>query len=263
MTDGMCPFAYWVKGVTHFDKGYADRVGFADHTAGGFYSTLTTPSFWNGEGLSVHFAISRKGDVAQIVNIFDTAYAQGLTTKVTWPPYAQMGYRNPNGYLISTEHEDAVTVDGHTVFIAGSEWTPEQYDADLRVKRWCIEEVKRVTGHDMLTFGLDSLAGHHMFDPVNRAECPGRLWREQYRASLFADLTPSPVPAPVPLPDWNGVLVAGAEAAIKLRRGEPLDSMLQADKEALKAVTDILYPPAAATRTASINTFSDGSYKVT
>lgn len=196
MTDGQCPFAEQVQGVTQFSAGYVDRVGFCDHTAGGFYSTLKDPGFWNGAGVSVHFAIARDGRIAQIINIFDTAFAQGrLGPTVSWPPYASMGQRNPNGYLISTEHEDAVSTNGRTSFVPGSEWTPQQYAADLRVKRWCVDEVRRVTGKDLMRLGIDSLAGHHMFDSVNRTECPGKFWREQYRQRLFADLTGGDMPA--------------------------------------------------------------------
>lgn len=189
MTDGVCPFAEQVNGVTTFQSGYVDRVGFCDHTASGFYGTLRNPGYWNGAGVSVHFGISRKGEVCQITNIFDTAWAQGaLGPTQSWPPFAAMGKRNPNGYLISTEHEDAETIGGKTVFVPGSQWTPEQYAADLKVKRWCIDEVRRVANLDLLRFGVDSLAGHHMFDSVNRAECPGKFWRDVYHAQLYADL---------------------------------------------------------------------------
>lgn len=193
MTDGVCPFAHQVTGVTNFDRGYVDRVGFCDHTAGGFYSTLIDPGFWQGAGVFVHFMIARDGRIAQGANIFDSPYAQGrLGPQVTWPPYDLMSRRNPNGYLISTEHEDAETVNGRTVFVPNAAWTPEQYAADLKVKRWCIEEVHRVTGKNLMRFGIDSLTGHHMFDGVNRAQCPGPAWRNEYRHQLYADLVQLP-----------------------------------------------------------------------
>jgi hypothetical protein len=152
-------------------------------------STMRSAAFWNGAGVSTHFAVGRDGSIAQMVNIFDTAFAQGrLGPRVTWPPYEAMGRANPNSYLISTEHEDAETVGGRTRFIPGSEWTPAQYEADLQLKRWCVDEVRRVMGQDLLRFGADSLAGHFMFDGVNRAGCPGRFWQEEYRQRLYADL---------------------------------------------------------------------------
>lgn len=187
--DGWCPFAERITGVTTFDAYHIGNVGFCDHAAGGFYSTMQRASFWNGQGVSTHFAVARDGRICQMVSIFNTAFAQGrLGPVVSWKPYEAMGKQNPNLYLISTEHEDAETVNGQTRFIPGSQWTEAQYQADLKLKRWCIEEVKRVTGGNVMTFGLDSLAGHHMFDAVNRAECPGRFWRNEYRARLYADL---------------------------------------------------------------------------
>lgn len=203
MTDGICPFADQIKNrnlLEGWQLGYADRVGFCDHTAGGFYGTMERVSFWNdpnGDGEhsdkdSVHFAIARDGRILQVLNIFDTAWAQGRLNGPSWPPYATMSQRNPNEYLISTEHEDVETVNGATRYIPGSEWTAAQYASDLRVKRWCVEEVKRVAGLNLLRFGIDSLAGHHMFDRVNRAECPGRFWRNVYQAQLYADLVQLP-----------------------------------------------------------------------
>ena len=178
---GWCPFADQVEGLIEgmcWNRGGAERVGFCDHTAEGYYSTLTRASFWNGTQTSAHFAISKKGQVAQLVNIFDTAWAQGkLGPHVVWPPYPEMEYHNPNGYLISIEHEDETEPD--------MVWPEAMYRADLRVKRWCMAEVKRITGKDLLRFGLDSLASHAMFDQVTRLHCPGDNWP---RIRLYQDL---------------------------------------------------------------------------
>jgi hypothetical protein len=97
-----------------------------------------------------------------------------------------MGKRNPNEYLISTEHEDAYR-DANGITRFTTIWTPEMYDADLRFKRWARDELAR-EGVDVLRFGIDSFAGHYMFDPVSRANCPGAAWRDQYRFDLYADL---------------------------------------------------------------------------
>ena len=200
MTSGWYPEATRIEGVRTWSAGNSGRVGFCDHTAGGFYTTLTRASFWNAAGVSTHFAISRKGEVAQMVNIFDTAWAQGrLGPTQSWGPYQNMkqatGTGSPNAWLISTEHEDWQMVGGVARAVPGSEWTPEEYAADLAVKRWCVEECARA-GFNALQFGPDSLTGHHMFDSVNRAECPGRFWRDDYHARLYADLTTPAPPAP-------------------------------------------------------------------
>lgn len=188
--DGWYPLATQVVLGEHcYTKGNVDRVGFCDHTADGFYTTLADPNFWNPKGESVHFGIGRNGEVCQLVNLFDTSHGQGrLGPTVTWPPYNDMGQRNPNGYLISIEHEDYVSVNGVSQHVPGSEWTQAEYAADLAVKRWCVAEVKRITGRDLLKYGIDSLAGHHMFDGVDRAECPGKFWRDDYHARLYQDL---------------------------------------------------------------------------
>lgn len=179
MTDGVCPFAEQIPGVTTFTAGGDVRVGFCDHTASGYYSTLQSPAFWNGQDVSAHFAIAKDGRICQLVNLFDTAWAQGLLgPTVIWPPFVDMGRLNPNRYLISIEHEDETELN--------MVWPVAMYQADLKLKRWCADEVKRVQGFNLLRFGLDSLAGHFMFDQVNRLHCPGAGWpREQ----LYADLT--------------------------------------------------------------------------
>lgn len=189
---GLCPFAEYIPGVMTQGPIMADHVGFCDHAAGGFMSTMRRAEFWNGQGVSAHFAVGRDGAIIQLVNIFDQAWAQGrLGPTVTWPPFNEMGRRNPNQYLISVEHEDwFIDNTGKARAVPGSEWTPLQYQSDLRLKNWCAIEVERETGRDMFRFGLDSLAGHHMFDGVNRANCPGTYWRNEYRQRLDNDLNP-------------------------------------------------------------------------
>lgn len=188
MPDGICPFAdNYVNQSTlvGWAPGCFDRVGFCDHTAGGFYSTLTRASFWNdpnqdgnaADAVTVHFGISQEGKIVQVLNIFDTAFAQGRLSFVSWPRYVAMGRRNPNEYLISTEHEDKL--------VSNYQWSEQMYQADLRLKRWCVEECKRVLNADVMRFGIDSLTGHYMFDPINRGFCPGSGWP---RNRLFTDL---------------------------------------------------------------------------
>lgn len=202
MTDGVCPFAEQIKGG--LDKapnagGFYDMVGICDHAAGGFYGTLMDPGFWQSTGVSVNFAIARDGRIGQILNLFTAPYGQGRdqdgrsidpsSRGISWPHWAEMGKRNPNVFMVAVEHEDYVSIGGVSRQVTGSEWTLDQYNADLRLKRWMVDEVKRVQGRNLLRFGIDSLADHHMFDPVNRANCAGPFWRNNYRAQLYADLT--------------------------------------------------------------------------
>lgn len=182
MTDGVCPFATQISGLIVnkcYNKGGDTRVGFCDHTAGGYMATMKNPNFWNTSGVSAHFAISLTGEIVQLVNIFDTAWCQGRVVEpVSWNQWVTMGKLNPNNYLISTEHEDRQ--------ITNLTWPDAMYWADLEVKRWCIEEIARVQNADALTFGIDSLTGHFMFDPVSRKYCPGGNWP---REELYHDLT--------------------------------------------------------------------------
>lgn len=179
MTAGICDFAEFIPGVTNWSAGNSGRVGFCDHIAAGWMSTMRRQDFWNGVGVSAHFCIGKDGSIIQLVNLFDTAWAQGrLGPIVIWPPYGEMkagtGTSNPNAWLISTEHEG----------FPADEWTPAMLDADIRVKRWCIEECERA-GFNALQFGIDSLAGHFMFDQMDRPSCPGPHWP---RGSIWAAL---------------------------------------------------------------------------
>jgi hypothetical protein len=235
---GWCPFATQVEGVTKFTTGGEAKVGFCDHTAGGFYTTLADAGFWNRQGYSVHFGISRKGEVCQIVNIFDTAWAQGLDSRglpvgptspgVSWAPFAEMGKRSPNNYLISTEHEDHELVGGVARAIPNSQWTQAEFDAGVRVKRWCIEEMGR---QNLMRFGIDSLASHHMFDPVNRSYCAGKFWREDYRWALFAQLEGG---AEMPEPTLEEIALAFASYVHFVRNGFNLADLSPRDKAAIK-----------------------------
>lgn len=184
MTDGICPFAFQVQGVKTFESNNAlARVGFCDHTASGYYSTILDPNFWNSRNTSPHFAIARDGRIAQMINIFDTAWCQGtvLGPKLLWPHNQDLiletGTNNPNAWFISTEHEDEAIPD--------PVWPEEQYQADLKVKRWCIDEVKRVINKDLMRFGIDSLTGHFMWDQATRLHCPGWNWPQK---RLYQDL---------------------------------------------------------------------------
>jgi len=192
--DGICPFATDYVDYTKmvgWQQGCSLRVGFCDHTAGGWYETMLRPGFWNdpnGDGtpsdaVSIHFAIARDGRIAQVLNIFDTAFAQGRTNNpITWPYYTTYN-TNPNNLFISTEHEDYERVNGVSRYVTG--WTEAQYNSDLRVKKWCIEECLRVKNWEIMRHDIDSLTGHFMFDPVNRPNCPGSWWPRQ---RLYNDL---------------------------------------------------------------------------
>lgn len=215
---GWCPFVNQVEGVTKFSRGGQPKVGIADHTAGGFYSTLIRPSFWNNAGYSVHFAVARDGTAAQIVNIFDRAWGQGRDSNgnsvgpgspgVTWPPFATMGRKNPNEYLISKEHEDWEIVGGIAHPVPGPTWPTEQLEMSVRIDEWCREEVRKEQGIELFRFGFDSYAGHYMFDPRNRPNCPGAPWKDLYRQAKYNYIFMPDVNPPLESEDDVAAIVA-------------------------------------------------------
>lgn len=182
---GWMPEAERIYGLTKYSPGGINKVGICSHTAGGYLSTMRDPNFWNvSVKCSVHFAIGRRGEIIQLINIFDRAWGQGILNQVSWPAYDDMGYLNPNEYLISIEREDA---EGGRLGL--QDWPEPQYQALLKVHKWCREEVAYVKNVELLHFGIDSLAGHYMFDAINRVNCPGTVWRNEIRPRLYNDLT--------------------------------------------------------------------------
>lgn len=182
---GWMPEAERIYGITQYSPGGINKVGVCSHTAGGYLSTMKNPDFWNNSvECSVHFAVGRKGEIIQLVNIFDRAWGQGRLNGVTWPPYDDMGYLNPNEYLISIEREDAENGQLNL-----QDWPEPQYQASLRVHEFCRREIASVRNVELLKFDIDSLAGHYMFDAVNRRNCPGTVWRNDIRQRLYNDLT--------------------------------------------------------------------------
>lgn len=205
MPDGWAPFAEHINGVSKYTPGGQNKVGICSHTAAGFYTTLRNRDFWNNAGYSVHFAIARDGRICQLVNIFDRAWGQGrLGPVVSWAPFNAMGRRNPNEYLISIEHEDWVLENGVAKPVPGPVWTSAQFDASIKVQDWCIEEFQRVRNHDLLTFDKESICGHYMFDGVNRANCPGQPWANDYRDSIYQTLVNDGVAHPPIGAEGNG-----------------------------------------------------------
>jgi hypothetical protein len=128
---------------------------------------LTSPK----SGVSAHFGISLAGGITQMVNIFDTAYTNGLkwdaarkvwidpegnVVKPSWkrlrPPV------NPNFQTFTIEHE------GHKNQV----WTPAMYEADRRILLYVQSQVP-----GLVFVPHDTLIGHNEISPVARPYCPG------------------------------------------------------------------------------------------
>jgi N-acetyl-anhydromuramyl-L-alanine amidase AmpD len=166
-----CPFA--VKRPIHsnnFQKGRGTqqvRAVVLHIAAGPLTAVFPTFNDPNG-GTSAHFCIGKKGEIEQYVSVNDAAYANGLAwqnnqwicpqgnvVQPTWK--GLLPKLNPNLYTVSIEHEGQ----------SNDKWTPEMYDANLRLMQWLSEQFN-------LTFVPDqTLTGHFAIDPLHKSACPG------------------------------------------------------------------------------------------
>jgi len=162
-----CPFAKWVGTPDHFGypagtHGQLIPLAICDHIMCG--TLVGCDSWFNGGGLSATFGIGKNGDTHQYVELEDCAWANGAIAN----PDPALAYiyenYNPNVVTWSIEHEGW----------PNDLWTEAMYQADLKLKRWLLEQEP----------GL-AIVGHFQFDSVSRANCPGPNWP---RARLIADL---------------------------------------------------------------------------
>jgi hypothetical protein len=140
------------------------------HIAQGSYAGSVSWLTNTASGVSAHFMVSKTGAITQMVNIFDTAYANGLswnTLRNSWidpdgnavkPPWIGLKVPiNPNFTTVSIEHE------GFT----GEPWTAAMYDADRRILQYIASQTP------LSYIPHDTLIGHNEISPLSRAQCPG------------------------------------------------------------------------------------------
>ncbi|MEX0786890.1 MAG: hypothetical protein WD939_09650 [Dehalococcoidia bacterium] len=193
MPRGWCPFAV-ARPTKNFGypagtRGQNKPLFFVDHIMEGWKQTLDRGM----AGVGVTFGIGLDGSISQYTSIFDAHWGNGLSgrkqlydrsnsrlasleqlpgsqwIRVTLDgiPYEALiagGVNLPNSHSISTEHE------GFT----GNAWPQPMVEANIRVKRWCLEELARAG----MPIELDSeaLVGHFQIDGVHRVNCPGTAW---------------------------------------------------------------------------------------
>lgn len=133
-------------------------IAVVHHIAEGYWTTLTDPGFWIARGSSVHFAISRGGEVAQLVPLSGAAWGNGWVREPTWP-LLEPG-TNPNRYTISIEHE------GFT----GKPWTSLQIAASADLTIWLLGRILQQPPDHL------HVIGHCEIDSITRANCPGTAW---------------------------------------------------------------------------------------
>lgn len=168
---GYYPAARQIGGFaanTHYTPGHKGRAAVCLHICEGPYQGSI--NYLRGKGLSAHFVISEGGEVAQLVNVLDSAWANGLSYQAgAWvsprgkrvePTWARITRgENPNLSTISIEH-------------AGYHNKPRpriQIQATINLLRWLGSQFP-----SLLPFvpGV-SLIGHRNLDTIDRANCPG------------------------------------------------------------------------------------------
>jgi N-acetyl-anhydromuramyl-L-alanine amidase AmpD len=167
----------WMPGVAQSISPniYKGRAGLAIraaviHIAQGTYagsiSWLCNPA----SGASAHFMVAKDGRIMQMVNIFDTAWGNGLTWNTlrnSWidpdgnavkPSWKGLTVPiNPNFTTVSIEHE------GFT----GEPWTAAMYEADRRILQYVASQTP------LSYIPHDTLIGHNEISPLARSQCPG------------------------------------------------------------------------------------------
>ena len=207
---GVCPFAQWLPTRNFgYPTGRRDQnkpLFFVDHLMAGFKRTMDNPVWLNDSGISSHFAIGFDGSISQYVNIFDASYANGVTGTIGDTRVGIERFDRRNRHLAACEGEQGanwvfrqlsgvpywnlcLTIDaGATVSLlncrsitiehegtdSGKAWTDAMFEADVKVKRWCLDELAR--NGVRLELDEDLLVGHFQIDPVNRVNCPGSAW---------------------------------------------------------------------------------------
>lgn len=125
---------------------------------------------------SSHYVVSRKGEVVQLVDLKDGAWANGTSTKAGSKLYHKNSTLemvkeraiNANLYTVSIEHE-GIYDKTHGAL------TPEQEAATTTLIKHIRDEVKERFGVD-IPLTREGIVGHYEIDPVTRQHCPGELF---------------------------------------------------------------------------------------
>lgn len=128
-------------------------------------------------GASAHFVISRKGEITQLVDIREAAWANGTSTDPNKNNYygksslklVRDRKTNANYYTISIEHEGFYK-DGYGAL------TPKQLEASIWLHKHIIEEVKKIYGIE-IPLDRNHIVGHYQIDPIRKPNCPGRAFQ--------------------------------------------------------------------------------------
>lgn len=121
---------------------------------------------------SAHFVVSRKGEITQIVNIKDTAWANGtsytpLIKECSTSKVVKKRTTNANLYTVSIEHEGVFAQ-------TKGKLTNAQEEATTWLIGHIDSEIKRIYGEEHgILFDRDHIIGHFEISPHAKPNCPG------------------------------------------------------------------------------------------
>ncbi len=121
---------------------------------------------------SAHFVVSRKGEITQLVDIRDTAWANGTsytpsTTEKATSTIVKSRNTNANCYTVSIEHEGVYSSTKGAL-------TVEQEKATVFLIKYIDSEIKKIYGQSYgIKFDREHIIGHYEISPAAKPHCPG------------------------------------------------------------------------------------------
>lgn len=120
---------------------------------------------------ATHFFVSKKGEVAQLVDIDEAAWGNGTSVDPNSNkffgkaknPLVKARPMNANKYSISIENEGVYAKDGGKL-------TPEQFKANIELIRFIRSEVKRIYGKD-IPISDKNITTHCQITPITKPNC--------------------------------------------------------------------------------------------
>ena len=197
------PIAHWDAIEKNFWEDNKGRKAAVIHIAQGGYKESIR--YMQANGKSSHFIVALSGDVSQMVEIQNSAWANGLSFdqrrqawicphgKVVQPTWAAISRGvNPNLQTISIEHEG---FSGHTA-------PPTQLAATVDLLVWLAAQYPELAPY----IPGSTLIGHFHLDPLDKAGCPGPGFNlaelaRQANARIFDNWRATWAARGVPLPD--------------------------------------------------------------
>ena len=159
------------------------------HLADGYYDGTISWECNPNSGISSHFVLGKLGQVAQLVDLSNGAYTQGLNTnqfKDAKIPYIRDNPSiSPNRYCVSVECEGFYSeAEGNLPSV--------QFDTLVKLIRYIQSEVKRIYSVT-IPFDREHIIAHSDINPINRPNCNGKAfqWNDLFKA-LNGDSTSIP-----------------------------------------------------------------------